>query len=311
MPASKSLTIRDLKNRFRSAWPTLTSNHWDSEPQQTVSAYIGSIVHSLWSKEHFENALNELAVNRKTKNRDVRRNLELLMQNRRAFAPNNPGLYEAVSQLVTDTPVLVNTIRISLKPDLPRFPSLELIASLDDRTKAAELETARLIYDFKTMDLLLPAEPVDVRFVSQTSFAAKLNNFDSALLTFLANSNLDVWGNDRLTTPQNLVLRLPSHSVGGAVPVERDASYSFASLSVHSDLKMLFQGFPLTVSTVEAGLAGGRRHELKLDLHEFAERAKKGLSPVSEAKGDVLSPWDAQFLMWYGAVKEIVRKVPT
>ena len=309
MPASKSMIIQELMEKFRVSWPALPSNHWESRPEQTVSAYFGSIIHAVSDPWNLEPKLDQLARHRKQKNANLNSAFKLLTGRRRTLATSTPGIHEVMNQLASDPPTVIDKIRVSLKPDLPRFPTLELEVHLDNDARTAKLDTATLIYDRRIADLLLPAHPVDVRFISQASFSAMSSNFDPALLTFLANSNLNVWGNERLQTPQTLVLNLPSHTVGGAIEVDKDIRYSFASLAVISSMITLHQGFPLVLSTVEAGQSGGRSEELRIDLPRYSDRASEEPGK-NRIDGGSSGGWDAQFLMWYGAVKEAVGKIP-
>lgn len=60
------------------------------------------------------------------------------------------------------------------------------------------------------------------------------------------------------------------------------ANYYFASLEHHSSISMHYQGHLLRVSTVEGGLAGGRREELRFDLPDTsAGEEEEGSAGVS------------------------------
>lgn len=306
MPAAESIIVQDLKDRFRNIWTALASDYWDSRPEQTVSASFGSIVHALQTLTDFENRVRLAGGGRVQR---VETALNSIKQHRRTFIPNIPSIVATMDQLVKDAPTLFNYIRILLKPDLERFPLLELEVRLDGQHQTTKLASAHLRHNIRVKDLLLPVQGTDVRFTSQTSFSAKPENYDPAILTFLANSNLNIWGNDRLKTPHRLALNLPSHTANGGTQIGKDVQYSFLSLSVCSDMESLFQGFPLVLSTIEAGKSGGRRQELKLELHGYSESIDEEKKEISRLDDETLSLWNAEFTLWYGAVREVVATI--
>ena len=308
MPGSKSLIIKDLARRFGIVWTAAKSDHWDTKPSQVVQGAFGSIVHSVEKAFRWEAELEETASDPRLRAKNIRNTFDRLIQSRRAFVTKVPNVLAAMNELTQDQSTLRNRIYINLKPDVESQPSLELEISVNNNEQVTKLVSANLVYDTRVVDLLLPVHPVDVRFTSQTLFAAKPENFDPAILTFLANSNLHLWGKERLRTPQRLVLDLPSSGREKNVEDNHQAQYSFASLFVSSDLRTSFQGFPLMMSTIEAGKSGGHREELKLEFRADSNENVRKRTAASDK--EVLSWWTVDFMMWYGAVKEVASRIP-
>ena len=320
MPASKSLIIQDLRKRFRGSANTVESEHWRSTPEQTVSATFGNIAHSIAKPAQLLTKLYNPGLDKYETRRTSKRVFAKLIQHRRAFVAKAPSVLPVVNELATKEPTLSTSILITLKPDIDTLPRLDLEVLVDSNKRVTELCGANLAFDIRTFDLLLPAQSVDIRYLSRTSFVATPENFDPAILTFLANSNIDVWGTERLRTPQGLVLSMPGHE---STSEQTKAHYSVASLAVCSNLRTTFQGFPLTLSTIEAGRSGGRREELKLDFHGYPdlvgdagesgadrEAPSEPLEVDPPPEQEALTRWDAEFLMWYGTVKDVVSRIP-
>ena len=308
MPASQSLIIKDLAERFRTVWAAGESDHWDTEPKQLIQARFGSIVHSVEKLTWLEAELNEMADDPELRANNINETFNKLRRFRRAFVGKVPNVVAAMNELAKDQPTLTNSILITLKPEIEFHPLLELEISVNNGEQTTRLARADLVHDTRVVDLLLPVHPVDVRFASRTLFTAKPANFDPAILTFLSNSNLDVWGKDRLRTPQALVLDLPTSGREKKVEENIQAKYSFSSLSVCSDLRGSFQSFPLTLSTVEAGKSGGHREELQLEFH--ARSDKNVIDMDYGFEKEIPDFWAVEFMMWYGAIKEVVSRIP-
>ena len=306
MPGSKSLIIKDLARRFGIVWTAAKSDYWDTKPSQVIQGAFGSVVHSIEKAFKWESELDETASDPKLRAIKIRETFDRLSQSRRAFVTKAPNVLAAMKELARDQPALTNRISINMKPDIESHPSLELEISVNNNEQITKLASVDLIYDTQIVDLLLPVHPVDVRFKAQTLFAANPENFDPAILTFLANSNLHLWGEERLRTPQRLVLDLPSSGRETNAEENNQAQYSFASLSVCSDLRASFQGFPLTMSTIEAGKSGGHREEMKLEFRASSNENIRKTSVGSDK--EIPSWWTVDFMMWYGAVKEVASR---
>ena len=309
MPPSNSFDIEDLKNQFRKEFATAKSEYWEPCPAQAVSAAFGSVVHALSDVAKLEHGLYSLTKSKREKENIQKSIFNRLTRSPRAFVTMFPNMLAVMDEMIPIPPTLSNFIRIALRPNTPSFPFLELDINLDNRSKSTELTSARLIYRTDVQDLLLPIHPVDVRFTSRTTFFSNTQRFDPALLSFLSNSNLDVWGNDMLTTPPNLALEVPLASNNEQCSSTAVVDYSFLNLSVCSDLKGVCQGFPLTLSTTKAGKSGGRKQMLHLDLLSSTDEKLASTGSHPEDKGS-LHRWDTDFLLWYGTIKNIVARIP-
>ena len=184
-----------------------------------------------------------------------------LLQERRQDSQNGEHLYIILLPMPPpDSPLrLANAL-----------PTLELRVGLDDENQTAKLDMARLIINHEDLDVLLPRNLVDVRVSQQISVYAE--TFAPALQEFIQSSNLDVWGNERLATPNSLSLTIPGyairsvkdpHNSGYAQGVSVD--YTFASLEHHSRIGSSFsQDTDINYTIIEAGRTGGRREELSI-----------------------------------------------
>ena len=90
----------------------------------------------------------------------------------------------------------------------------------------------------------------------------------------MQDSNLGIWGTERLRTPTEITLEIPLHAMRShTLPAEENptpvlAEYTFTNLEHHSELRIPFRErdsrTDLTYTSIEAGKIGGRRDELAL-----------------------------------------------
>lgn len=175
------------------------------------------------------------------------------------------------------------------------FPGLMLYIRIDPDTKETSLAEVRLILEETEVDLLLPDEAADIRFLTE-SFLSPAGEVDPEIEKFLEASSLRVAGNQRLRTPKSLTVLIPAHTIrpfpaasndsktansgpplGGAAQPGVSVEYTFTSLEHRSVVAGLDadSGFRMQYSIVEAGETGGRRDELRM---MFAKQSTKNLN---------------------------------
>ena len=156
------------------------------------------------------------------------------------------------------------------------LPELELHVLVNHQDRRVDLHTARLCFQEKEVDLLLPGEPADVRFRSFSYFKSRPDSMDPALLDYIQRSNFDIWGTDRLTAAPRLQLRVPGFATRPFLASSIDSNdhdtiaedivcqYVFTSMEHKSRMSLKYQNAAVNYSTIEAGISGGRRDELTL-----------------------------------------------
>lgn len=170
-------------------------------------------------------------------------------------------------------------LRPSASDDLSRtssLPELELHVLVNHQERRVDLHTARLCFQEKEVDLLLPEETADVRFRSFSYFKSRPESMDPALLDYVQRSNFDIWGTDRLTAAPRLQLRVPGFATRPFLASHLNSNnddiiaedivcqYVFTSMEHKSRMSLKYQNAAVNYSTIEAGISGGRRDELTL-----------------------------------------------
>ena len=200
----------------------------------------------------------------------------------RAFATTVPGITRIVeASVVSMLPVerlLIRMVPVS-SPNLPQanldhVPQLEILINLYAKERATRFKAARLVLTHEELDLLLPSHTTDIRFVRRLNLYSNREERDPCLVDFINASNFDIWGSERLRTPNNLRISIPTclipgfeenepSTVDGLLPID----YKFAGLEHRSDLNLPLLGSNRPqYTTIEAGRLGGRREELAVSL---------------------------------------------
>lgn len=92
------------------------------------------------------------------------------------------------------------------------FPDVELRVKCDLASKTCEFSGARLIFDRREVDVLLPTEIVDIRFCS-TSHIPSLAKTTPQILDFLSASNVNVFAQEAIAFPGSLILSIPATAI--------------------------------------------------------------------------------------------------
>lgn len=166
------------------------------------------------------------------------------------------------------------------------FPDLELHLDIDESTKKTTLTDARLIIDRRHVDLLLPQEVADVRFLAGAYIPPANGQIDPQIHDFVNSSSLDIFGQGRLKTPKSLEISIPAHAVQPSPELialqkhirvlkpGRDISvnYAFSSLEHRSYISKRVGNSDLEYTIIESGQIGGRRIEARLVLQNSSKR---------------------------------------
>lgn len=177
-------------------------------------------------------------------------------------------------------------LRIRLFPDQETgtklqtniFPDLDISLDINRRSEKVSFASSRLIFPEGDVHLLLPGEGTDIRFLSR-SFVPSGGYPSPRISTFIENSNLNVFGQERLRTPTNLTISVPSHAIRPASGNKDDTinknsdpgtspdilvNYTFAMLEHRSSFSGKIFGASTQYTVIEAGKTGGKREELRM-----------------------------------------------
>lgn len=257
------------------------SLHWTSERRYWDSAILGQVIFPT-------KAANEKYVRAKGKAKGVKNErLRIrLGEWRREFVSLVPGLVRSLEHLGLETLALgmesKESLLISLAPSfrntsLPvsfeALPDLEIQIAFDNDSQTTSIKDVRTVFK-REFDFLLPQNTVDMRFVRRTCVHSNPEHLNPRISQFIKNSNLDIWGTERLQTPTGLEIEVPSHAFrrrsgsSNETPKQCLVDYAFASLEHRSSLSIPFRQAgswsDLTYTSIEAGKIGGRSSSLSL-----------------------------------------------
>ena len=299
-----SLVVKHTKNQLSKAWahlPPITQNetkheNWSSDVSKSLSASLGYVMHSgeLETKS-FLNAPENDGYSSPW-NKSARETFSWRSRSARTIFTSVPGL-ERVLELGIGTPSVANMLMIQLRPvkmkngpkrlELSRVPWLEVLVDVDNKTRTLQVQSARLVRDWRVADLLLPDKARDIRFQSRSTITST-EHLDDGIQRFVDKSKLDVWGNDRLMTPARLNVTvplfscrvLPGNAAKEIVKQEGQGSvevdYLFSKLEHWSTLRVKLNEYELNYATVEGGQSGGRREELTLETAGWTRTGVSG-----------------------------------
>lgn len=193
-------------------------------------------------------------------------------------------------------------LRIRLFPDQEmgtegqknNFPDLDISLDINRRSEKVSLASSRLVFPEGEVDLLLPDEGTDIKFTSR-SFVPLDKQLSPHISTFVANSNLNVFGQERLRTPTSLTISVPSHAIrpvsgtkddatnktigtiGSGIGADILVNYTFARLEHLSSFSGKLSGASVQYTVIEAGKTGGKREELRMLMQAptFASQAPR------------------------------------
>ena len=225
----------------------------------------------------------------------VRKPWKKVLGEHRDFVPLVPSLLQTVesvrplkkSEEYLQVRLFPSSKNTSLPVPAKALPDLEIKVAFDDKNKTVSIKDVRLVTTIEK-DYLQPRSVVDLRFIRKQCVYAKAK-VDPCISAFVGNSNLNIWGTERLSTPLGLSLSIPTLSVQSHHSFDPKAHESllvdYASLGLEHRSSLTFQyqdadSWPtLSYTNVEAGRIGGRRDELSLHSHRFLSQQQQRQQP--------------------------------
>ncbi|KAG8534034.1 uncharacterized protein KY384_000877 [Bacidia gigantensis] len=288
-------SLRALKalSRFAQQGEVSADARWSAEPTYISTAQSGEVS---FPEEQAHNTREQL-VGRL----DLRKALNVrlhaqLIRFKRAFRSRGAALlslinekqikqpehqeYEALEHRHKHKDYLLISLTPNLQPGHPVasvavLPELELKILIDDETNSVKLSEANLVMREIDIDILMPGNTSDIR-LSRRAFL-RSEHFDPIIQRFVNESNFDVWGNERLTTPNQLTLHVPQHAIWPhAARKTQPPSYSdmkggltvdyiVTGLEHRSSIVTTYNAnTDMHYNMIEAGRTGGRREEIVL-----------------------------------------------
>lgn len=216
----------------------------------------------------------------------------------RVFLPLVPGLLRSLESLgpiekseeLLQIRLSPSSKNVSLPVPVEALPHLEIRISFDYDTKTTSIKDVILVAA-KEKDFLQPQNVVDLRFIRKQCVYAEEDSIDPRILSFVQDSNLDLWGEEKLKTPLGLSLSIPALAIQshkGFTPQSYPTlmvDYTSFGLEHRTSLTMPYQdpdSWPtLTYTNIEAGRIGGKRDELSLQNLRFASEQLPPTDPDS------------------------------
>lgn len=269
--------------------PSYSNSFWEKHLIRETAAVFGQVIYPSASINKFRQEVT------KGRSRFGGPTLQNQLQSRRSFYSNFPGMrwflfsrpkpwFKGICLEESSR----EDLRIRLTPSQPKrmhegketiFPDLELRLTIDVEKKEAKLDSVRLIVDQGHVDLLLPEEITDVRFLTECYIPGGCQ-IDPQISNFVNAGNLSdlsVFKQDRLDTPATLRVSIPTYATrsrstsaskiynfnvdtGPDVPVE----YTFANWAHRSYCTNIADKPELEFAVIKAGQTGGRRNEVRV-----------------------------------------------
>lgn len=309
--------MQDVPSMTQSANP---SEHWADSSLCESSAVFGYILYP---------TLKALEA-RRTTHIAKANNASDILNSQHEFLTKIPGLRSFLQHSRLADIEESEEIRIRLFPDQETetkcqqdvFPDLDISLDINRKSEKVSFASSRLVFPEGEVHLLLPDEGTDIRFLSR-SFVPSGEHPSPRISTFIENSNLNVFGQDRLRTPTNLTISVPSHAIRPVFGTKDDAinktcvpetgpdilvNYTFARLEHRSSFSGRLFGGSVRYTVIEAGKTGGKREELRMvmqapisgsqtprpsrvaELRRFVEAARKLAHDISIAIANKDSP---------------------
>lgn len=309
--------MQDVQLMTQSANP---SEHWADSSLCESSAVFGYILYPL---------LKALEARRFTHIAKAN-NANDILNSEHEFLSKIPGLRSFLQYSRLADIEEREELRIRLFPDQETgtkcqqnvFPDLDISLDINRKSEKVSFASSKLIFPEGEVHLLLPDEGTDIRFLSR-SFVPSGEHPSPRISTFIENSNLNVFGQERLRTPTNLTISVPSHAIRPVFGTKDEAinktcgpdtspnilvNYTFARLEHRSSFSGRIVGGSVRYTVIEAGKTGGKREELRMvmeapisasqtprptrgaELRRFVEAARKLAQDISIAIANKDSP---------------------
>ena len=202
----------------------------------------------------------------------------------RSFSYSVPHLAESIASLnaLTPTRQIRERVHIHLIPSpwtnpvIQNYPPIKLVVSLDDDRPTPRLLSVQAITHQASIDLMRPHQPTDLRFIQHSHISLSQPTIPNTKLdSFINQSSLDIRGQARLRTAPHVKVMIPTwmrdlttrrttRETQQDDVQEEEVEYSFAGLDHRQTIDLSLDGMRLEWVSVEAGLTGGKRTELRL-----------------------------------------------
>ena len=271
--------------------------YWTQEIEYHDSVTFGQVLFPGKKKQIFDQKMYKIEM------RDMgKKPWKKYLGDHREFAPLVPGLLHTLesirplkkSEEYLQVRLFPSSKNTSLPVPVEALPDLEIRIDFDDKKKTVSIKDVRLVTRIEK-DYLQPRNVVDLRFIRKQCVYANAK-VDPCLTAFVGNSNLNIWGTERLSTPLGLSLSIPALAVQshhGFDPKAHESllvEYASLGLEHRSSLMFLYQdsdSWPtLSYTNVEAGRIGGRRDELSLHSHRFVSEQQQQQQQPSTTSTD-------------------------
>ena len=301
--------------------PNTNAHYWTPRLVSDTVATLGQVI---FPTSTAQTAQEKLLKHTATKSRSA--GFERTMARaRRELLTSIPGVTNSLRKL-NDESENSESLRIRLSPTTPpdsspqladALPSLEIHIDLSENDRIAEMGEAQLVVEDEEFDVLLPGDIADIRFSKRTLVCADV--FDPALQGFTDSSNFDIWGNERLTTPNTLSISIPGHAIRSVRGLNTSIymaeglriDYVFTSLEHHSRITTPYTpGIDINYTIIEAGHTGGRREEISLVPSKQTSEtplANRWKSPGMAGSKNGRMERDRNDSLWYAANRFIAE----
>lgn len=157
------------------------------------------------------------------------------------------------------------------------FPKIEMHFTVEPSTNDLVLDSMQSIVSTNYTDVMLPDSTLDLRFEqhvkSRLRGKSEGSDFPPAVLKFLQDSKLNL--TKSLASPAKVMIPITSHlcrgdglELLGSKPEDnsemQDVEYLFAGVEVCKTMPLQFDDWLANYTSVQSGLANGRRFELRL-----------------------------------------------
>lgn len=263
---------------------------WDKSPVLQMSAVVGHVLHNMarikMTTQGFAKMFRRPGWQRK-------------------FANNVPRLMKSLFPLRSLEGPVTPTLKIYLKPSpwspfegvqSKAFPAIEVLLSVDPQSQTSRLAKVQAIIYQHIADVMLPFKTADLRFVNRASIELKNPEASPQLSAFLAESQLNIGGQQRLKAAPSVRLQVPKWVLGKplhdlafdtdkAATVEME--YLYTGLEYVETLEMVIDGCKAQYVAIEGGESGGRRNELRFLLDEVPkDELQRLIAGAAAAKGE-------------------------
>jgi hypothetical protein len=252
----------------------VVDDFWLSEKQQRSSALFGTVLHSVPQngKEYLPHLLKGASNMMSTFSTTMPSMTNIL----RYATPNSEAPVETMTIRFLPNPLAINpATKRPLGPQvLAAFPTIEMHFDIN-YDQPLKLRSVEAIVQETRSDLMLPAHPIDIRFLQQSIQRLVPEKHDMPEITnFVKDSymsrtarRLDIPPTIRFPISKSLTVgkESPLTYLGfGQDPAFHEVEYLFAERELRSSLSMSLDDWDLDYTHISGGKSSGKRNELSM-----------------------------------------------